>query len=301
MDGGTLYSIGDLARLTGLTVKTIRFYSDQGIVPAADRSAAGHRRYDREALARLGLVRTLRELGVDLPAIRKVIDREAALAEVAAVHAEVLEVQMRVLRLRHAVLAAVARRGSTPEEMDLMHKLVKLSEDERHHLVAEFLDAASGDSEFAGIRRSLTPELPDEPTSVQLEAWIELAELTRDPDFRALMRGLFDDHAADALITGPPRRHAVGLVTQHVTPALADRLPPTGPEAAAIVTAVTTVYAGYYGRPDDAALRTKLRTSLEAANDLRRLRYVHLLSVINGWGGYDHPSREIAWFLQALD
>ncbi|WP_307523331.1 MerR family transcriptional regulator [Streptomyces umbrinus] len=33
MDGGTLYSIGELARCTGLTVKTIRFYSDRGIVP----------------------------------------------------------------------------------------------------------------------------------------------------------------------------------------------------------------------------------------------------------------------------
>jgi len=32
MNGDTLYSIGELARRTGLTVKTIRFYSDRGIV-----------------------------------------------------------------------------------------------------------------------------------------------------------------------------------------------------------------------------------------------------------------------------
>jgi hypothetical protein len=30
MDGGTLYSIGDVARRTGMTVKTSRFYSDCG-------------------------------------------------------------------------------------------------------------------------------------------------------------------------------------------------------------------------------------------------------------------------------
>ena len=71
MDGGTLdslYSIGDLARRTGLTVKVIRFYSDRGIVPPIGRSPAGYRLYDIDAVARLGLVRTLRDLGVGLAA-----------------------------------------------------------------------------------------------------------------------------------------------------------------------------------------------------------------------------------------
>ena len=71
MDGDTLYSIGELARRTGLTVKAIRFYSDRGIVPPTDRSPAGYRLYDIDAVARLDLVRTLRDLGLDLPTIRR--------------------------------------------------------------------------------------------------------------------------------------------------------------------------------------------------------------------------------------
>ncbi|WP_240801818.1 MerR family DNA-binding transcriptional regulator [Streptomyces sp. A1136] len=43
MDSDALYSIGELSRRTGLTVKTIRFYSDKGIVPPTDRSPAGYR------------------------------------------------------------------------------------------------------------------------------------------------------------------------------------------------------------------------------------------------------------------
>src|SRR6185312_12893576 len=135
MNGGTLYSIGDLAQRTGLTVKAIRFYADSGIVPPTDRSPAGYRLYDIDAVARLDLVRTLRELGLDLSTIRKIVDREVSLPEVAAAHAEALAVQLRTLRLRRAVLTAVARRGSTPEEMDLMHKLAKLSEEERRRLI----------------------------------------------------------------------------------------------------------------------------------------------------------------------
>ena len=145
MDGDRLYSIGELARRTGLAVKTIRFYSDRGIVAPAGRSPAGYRLYDADAVARLDLVRTLRDLGVDLPTIRKVVNRELPLPAVAAAHAEALDVQIRILRLRRAVLTAVARRGSTPEEMDLMHKLARLSEDERQRLIGDFLDAVFGD------------------------------------------------------------------------------------------------------------------------------------------------------------
>lgn len=111
MNDGVRYSIGELARRTGLTVKAVRFYSDQGIVPPTDRSQAGYRRYGTDALARMELVRTLRDLGLDLATVRRVVEREVSLAEVAAAHAEALAVQIRTLRLRRAVLTAAARRG----------------------------------------------------------------------------------------------------------------------------------------------------------------------------------------------
>lgn len=114
MDGGTLYSIGELARRTGLTVKTIRFYSDRGIVPPMGRTPAGYRRYGPDAVARLALVRTLRELGVGLDAIRRVVDQQLTLGEVAAEHAAALDVQVGVLRLRRAVLTATPGASASP-------------------------------------------------------------------------------------------------------------------------------------------------------------------------------------------
>ncbi|MGV9662183.1 helix-turn-helix domain-containing protein [Nocardia niigatensis] len=108
MDDETLYTIGALAERTGLTVTTIRFYSDKGIVPATMYSPGGYRRYDIEDVARLELVRTLRELGMDLATVRRVLSRETSLTEVATAHVEAVDVQIRVLRLRRAV----ANRGS---------------------------------------------------------------------------------------------------------------------------------------------------------------------------------------------
>jgi DNA-binding transcriptional MerR regulator len=304
MDGETRYSIGDLARRTGLTVKTIRFYSDRGIVPPADRCPTGHRRYGLDAVARLDLVRTLRDLGIDLSTIRRVVDREVSLTEVAAAHADALAVQIRVLHLRRAVLTAVARRGADAEETELMHTLARLAEDERRRLIDEFLDAAftglTADPGLAGIRRSLTPELPDDAGADQVEAWVELAELTLDPGFRAGLRRLAEQHVADRAGVPEVRRDAVALVREQVEPVLAAGVDPASPAADAVVAAVLDRYAHLCGRPDDAALRRRLLARLSAANDPRRERYLRLLSVINGWSPTESLAPVLDWSIEAL-
>ncbi|GAA5028136.1 MerR family transcriptional regulator [Actinopolymorpha pittospori] len=314
MNGDTLYSIGDLARRTGLSVKTIRFYSDRGIVPPTDRSPAGYRRYDINAVARLELIRTLRELGLDLPTIRKVVERKAPLHEVAAAHAEALRVQIRTLNLRQAVLTAVARRGSTPEEIDLMHKLARLSEDERRRLIDDFLDAAFGDlgaqPAFAGIMRSMTPELPDDPEPEQVEAWVELAELTQAPEFRDVMRRLAEHHAAEwgaeRAREGRVRPDVTAAVRHHVGPAVTAGIDPLSTDADPVVAAVISEYAHAFGRLDAEpgsgaeADAGRLLAQLEAVNDPRRERYLELLAVINGWQAPAGPAVEFDWCIQAL-
>ncbi|NEA25565.1 MerR family transcriptional regulator, partial [Actinomadura bangladeshensis] len=69
-----------MAALTGVSVRTIRFYCDEGVLEPG-RSAGGHRRFDRSAVDRLRLVRRLRALGLGLPAIAAVLTGECALAE----------------------------------------------------------------------------------------------------------------------------------------------------------------------------------------------------------------------------
>ncbi|MET8969719.1 MerR family transcriptional regulator [Streptomyces hydrogenans] len=306
MNGDTLYSIGELARRTGLTVKTIRFYSDRGIVAPTDRSPAGYRLYDIDAVARLDLVRTLRELGLDLPTIRKVVDRELSLPEVAAAHAEALAVQIRVLRLRRAVLTAVAERGSTPEETELMHRLAQLSEDERRRLIGDFLDVVFGGLDatpaFSGVMRSMTPELPENPEAEQVQAWVELAEMSQDPDFRAVVRRMAEEQAAEQARsdTRGPRRDIAAVVRDQAGPALTAGIDPASPEADPIVAEFTAHYARLLGRPDDVELRRRLATRLESVNDPRRERYLQLLAVVNGWPAPETLAPVLDWSVRAL-
>ncbi|MGP3973502.1 MerR family transcriptional regulator [Streptomyces sp. 8N114] len=306
MNGDTLYSIGELARRTGLPVKTIRFYSDRGIVAPTDRSPAGYRLYSIDAVARLDLVRTLRELGLDLPTIRKVVDRELSFPEVAAAHAEALTVQIRVLCLRRAVLTAVAERGSTPEETELMHQLARLSEDERSRLIGDFLDAVFGGLDAApacaGVRRSMTPELPHNPKTEQVQAWVELAEMALDPGFRAVVRRMAEDQAAEQTRSGVtvPRRDITAAVRDQVGPALTAGIDPASPQADPIVAQFTAYYAHLLGRPDDVELRRRLATRLESVNDPRRERYLQLLAVVNGWPTPESLAPVFDWSVQAL-
>jgi DNA-binding transcriptional MerR regulator len=299
MDGGMndplgpLCSIGELARRTGLTVKAIRFYSDRGIVPPAGRSPAGYRLYGADARARLDLVRTLRELGVGLADIRKVVARELSLSEVAAAHADALAVQIRTLRLRHAVLTAVARRDSSPEEMDLMHRLARLSADERRRLIDDFLDSvfagSAGSGAFVGIRRSFTPELPDNPEPEQIAAWVELAELSQDGEFRAVVRRLVEHLEAEQAGArgGGPRPGLVPAVRELVGPVLAAGIEPGDGAAAPVVEALL-------------AHDVHVLTRLEAVNDPRRERYTELLAVINGWPAPESLAPVLDWAVEAL-
>ncbi|MET8232411.1 MerR family transcriptional regulator [Micromonospora sp. NPDC005298] len=304
MSGETHHTIGELARRTGLSVKTIRYYADSGLVPPTDRSPAGYRRYDPGAVARLELVRTLRELGLDLATIRRVVNKEVSLHEVAAAHAEALAVQIRVLRLRQAVLTVAARRGASPAEVDELHRMAHLTTRERGQLVADFLGSIFDDlgdqPAYPGAIVSMTPELPDDPTTGQIEAWLELVGLCRDPEFRGRMRQLARQHAADHDVPGLPRPDAVAVVRDGVASALAAGLDPTGPGADPVVATVIGRYADLTGRADDADLRQRLLARLDAANDPRRDRYLDLLSVVNGWptGGGVAPA--VDWFSRAL-
>ncbi|MCC3773452.1 MerR family transcriptional regulator [Streptomyces sp. UNOB3_S3] len=306
-DDTTLYSIGELARLTGLTVKTIRFWSDTGVVPPTDRTPAGYRLYGPDALARLGLVRTLRELGVGLSAVQRVLGREVSVARIAAVHAEALDRQIRTLRLHRAVLRAVAVRGSTPEEMELMHKLVNLSERERRRLIDDFIDHAfegiDVDPGFLTTLRDAMPVLPDAPTQAQVEAWVELAELVQDDDFRAGMRRAAIDQVRAREEAGRPdeqeARRLAELIRERTAGAREAEVAPDSPAARPVVEELVRESARLAGREDGPGFRAWLLERLEIGSDSRYEHYWRLVSVINGWPAPD-MGPAVKWLIASL-
>jgi len=67
------WKIGDLAKLTGLTVRTLRFYDQIGLFSPSALTETGHRLYDASDLSRLQQILSLKELGLSLEEIQSVL------------------------------------------------------------------------------------------------------------------------------------------------------------------------------------------------------------------------------------
>lgn len=294
-DGTRLFTIGELAGATGLSVRTIRFWSDEGVLTPVARSSAGYRLYDAASAARLELIRTLRELGLGLDEVRTVLAGERTVAEVAATHVAALDARIRALKVTRAVLSTVARRGAEAEEMTLVNKLARLSAAERQRIMEEFvaetlhgLDTVDPDVQER-IRRTAV-DLAEDPTPEEVDAWVELAEMLQDPRFRAQMRRAVEFNAADRR-PGEPRGRSLWFakrLVELVAPARERGVDPTGPGAEEVLDEL-------FGDAD----RAEVLERMTAGFDERVARYRELLAVVNRQPAPPH-AEDFAWVVGAL-
>ncbi|WP_256759486.1 MerR family transcriptional regulator [Cohnella sp. WQ 127256] len=67
------WKVGDLAKLTGLTVRTLRFYDQIGLFSPSGQTESGHRLYSESDLSRLHQILSLKELGLSLEEIKSTL------------------------------------------------------------------------------------------------------------------------------------------------------------------------------------------------------------------------------------
>jgi DNA-binding transcriptional MerR regulator len=294
-------TIGELARRTGLTTRTIRFYSDEGLLPPAERTQAGYRLYDGESLARLELLRTLRELGLGLPDASAALAGRSSVADLARRHVTLLDEQIRVLRLRRAVLRAIAKNEAQLDEVRLMKDLATMTDEERAALIDDFWNEVNEgldiNPEFDSYMRSARPALPDDPTPEQLQAWLELAELVQDKDFRARTREMAVAHdaarARGESMSAPPEemRGQWADWSSRASALMAAGAAPSSPEGRALAMAVA---AAWSTSPAEAAAQ------IATGTDTRAERYWQLMAIINGWPPVPSQVPAVEWLTEAL-
>ena len=290
-------TIGELAKRTGLAVRTLRFYADAGVLPEASRSESGYRLFGPEAVARGRLLRTLRELGVGLTDIRRVLAAEVSLPELADRHAGALDAQIRTLRLQRAVLRAVVT-STNAEELERMTDLTSMTADERRRILDDYLEAVFGDQEspVAERLRLGAPELPDDPTADQVAAWVELVELLRDPGYIESSRRMAERAQAEGAV--PDGGHeATAAIEKQASGAVQAGVAPDSPEALAVIERVEALTPGGGGG------RVELAERLESFTGRDVFRYWALVGIVNGWP--DPPVTERSadaweWYAKAL-
>lgn len=290
--------IGQLAARTGLSVRTLRFYADAGLLPEEGRSESGYRLFGVEAVARGRLIRTLRELGVGLDDIKRVLDSEASLAEVVADHARALDVHIRLLYLQRAVLRAFVR-SNDPKELQRMTDLTASTAEQRRLIVEEYLDAIFGDQPDA-VADKLSmgaPELPEDPTPEQIDAWLELAGMLRDPDFIATSRRMAERARAEGPHSDVAQFQIGKAVGEIAGPAARAGVEPASPEALAVLERLETL------APEQHQDRAVVAERIEAFTDRRVGRYWTLVGIVNGWQPTKAPADIVdtwEWYGRAL-
>src|SRR5688500_10183712 len=98
------FTVGELARLTGVTVRALHHYDEIGLVVPSQRTAAGYRLYDEADVLRLQQVLLFRELGLPLDDIAFAIEEAGTREELLRKHREVLVAKRARLDAMHAAL-----------------------------------------------------------------------------------------------------------------------------------------------------------------------------------------------------
>ncbi|MFF9455611.1 helix-turn-helix domain-containing protein [Streptomyces flaveolus] len=183
-----LCGIGELAERAGVTVKTVRFYSDRGLLPEASRSAGGHRRYGPEALGRLRLIRSLRALGLAVSEVRRVLDEEDGASGVLedAVAGRLREVgsELKALRWREAALRLV-QECPPGERADRLRLVGTVATPPSTAPLVRFwrgwLPPRMPARSTAAFLEVAVPRPPDDPAPAQVLAFARLNALTLAP------------------------------------------------------------------------------------------------------------------------
>jgi len=138
------WTIGELARAVGLTVRTLRHYEDLGLLGRVARSDGGRRVYGESELHCLYQIRALRDLGLSLADIRSLLDSgnsEATFAHVISRHRQWVEAE--IIRLERLLamldLASVDCSTTASATLELCHAMSQVS----RHAAAKTVGADS--------------------------------------------------------------------------------------------------------------------------------------------------------------
>lgn len=136
-----LLKVGELARHTGLTVRTLHHYDAIGLLAPSARSEAGYRLYDAADIARLHAIQALRLLGLPLAEIGAVLDAEGgSMPAIIARQIESLDQQIAqatALRERLGLLEQRLAEGAQPDMKDWLATLEQMTTYGRYFSPAE--------------------------------------------------------------------------------------------------------------------------------------------------------------------
>jgi DNA-binding transcriptional MerR regulator len=241
--------------------------------------------YAEDATIRLELVRTLRDAGLGLEDVKRVLRNDLSLADALRLQLAAVEAHAASLQRVAAALRA-ALRTDAPNESDLKRlcTVTQLTNEERKAVIEghyqRVADGIPDDSPWKELAETKGPQLPDNPTAEQLDAWIELSELLADESFVERQRKNTRE-AAEAKLDMLKLRAANMEAARAAAEARAQGASPGSEAGRAVVENFVSGIATAAGKPVNEQLRRGMYERY-LAYDPRHSRYWELVAIMTG-------------------
>jgi DNA-binding transcriptional MerR regulator len=264
METHQFYTIGDVAKLTGVPIRTIRYYSLIGLLPPIATTDTRYRLYSPAEIWRLEVIRTLRTFGFGLDEIGKLLAGEISIMQ--AITLQLTAVTEQIAQLQRVQLVLERARVSAEDADDSLQHL--------HELGAALNDNAVARRQFlmAKLRATLpnaeplpyqeqflqdiAQSLPDTLSSEQATTWAELVELMNDPVFIEITRrqlAPFVEEAQQPDFDLAVGRDQMEQIMEHAVVMAEANTAPNDPHVQAVVTQWLDVFATVLHRPNTPA------------------------------------------------
>ena len=234
-NGHRRLKVGELARRTGVSVRTLHHYDEIGLLRPTGRTPTGHRLYGAEDLARLQQVRSLRQLGLSLDEVRACLERpDHSARRVIELHLARLREQIALQQLLYERLEGLARwldvadgsNGAPPATIDELARIVEMMTMVESYYTPEQLEWLKQRRETVGEERirEVEAEWPrliaevraemergtdpaDERVQALARRWIGLVEefTGGNPEIAKVARKVYEDQAPVAQQMGIDR------------------------------------------------------------------------------------------------
>ena len=106
-----MYSIGKVAKITNLTVRTLRYYDEIGLLKPATVSEGGHRFYDNAAISKLHNIILLKEFGFELETIHEIVSNQVKSTK------DLLQMRLEIIKLEEKQLKNTKEKIQTSIQM----------------------------------------------------------------------------------------------------------------------------------------------------------------------------------------
>ncbi|MET3859431.1 DNA-binding transcriptional MerR regulator [Dietzia sp. 2505] len=194
----------DLARLAGITVRTLRHYHQVGVLPEPPRSSNSYRDYGTRDLVMVLRIRRLADLGLSLDQISTILHSTGpAPGELlASLDAEITE-QIENLSRKRELLAHLARHEAPPDlppEVAAAHSSLRSAGlptaaadlDRDHMLLLAQLTGAAGQAYLRTVYDIITTPATVEATVAVMTAWAALDDTSTDREIHEVSERLLD-------------------------------------------------------------------------------------------------------------